>query len=96
MKKLAWFAASLARVILSAWAAQRTATLYVPGTTCPARPSTGNRALTRVGGVSKAAVDYEKRQAVVTFGDTETGVKALTRATTTDAGYPSTGNWARK
>ena len=55
MKKLAWFAASLARVILSAWAAQRTATLYVPGTTCPARPSTGKRALTRVGGVSKAA-----------------------------------------
>ena len=96
MKKLVWFAASLARVTLPAWAAQRMVMLGVPGTTCrPACPSTGKQALTKAGGVSKAAVDYEKRQAVVTFGDTETDVKALTRATT-DAGYPSTGNWTRK
>ena len=42
-----------------------------------------------------ATLGYEKRQAVVTFGDTERDVKTLTRATT-DAGYPSTGNWTRK
>lgn len=42
-----------------------------------------------------ATLGYEKRQAVVTFDDTETGGKGLTRAAA-DAGYPSRGNWRRK
>ncbi|MHB8248746.1 MAG: heavy-metal-associated domain-containing protein [Acidithiobacillus sp.] len=42
-----------------------------------------------------ATLGYEKRQAIVAFDDTETAGKALTRATT-DAGYPSMGNWTRK
>ena len=46
-------------------------------------------ALTKVEGVSKAAVDFDKKEAVVTFDDAKTTAAALVKATT-DAGYPST------
>jgi mercuric ion binding protein len=47
------------------------------------------QALTKVKGVTRAVVDFEKRQATVTFDDAQTNVAALVKATT-DAGYPST------
>ena len=47
------------------------------------------KALGKVEGVSRAEVDFGKRQAIVSFDDARTGAEALTRATT-DAGYPST------
>ena len=73
----------------SAFAAQRVATLDVTGMNCAACPITVKKSLTKVAGVIRAEVSYEKRQATVTFDDTQTTLDKLTRATT-DAGYPST------
>jgi mercuric ion binding protein len=72
-----------------ALAAERAVTLAVTGMTCATCPLTVRLALTRVAGVRKAEVDYDKRQAVVLFDDAQTDVAALIRATT-EAGYPST------
>ena len=82
-------AALLALIATPALAAQQTVTLAVPGMSCAACPITVKKALTRVDGVARADVDYDKRQAVVTFDDTKIDVAKLTRATA-DAGYPST------
>jgi mercuric ion binding protein len=71
------------------WAASRTVALAIPGMTCAACPITIKIALNRVAGVTTATVNFEKRQAVVTFDDAKTDVEALLRATG-DAGYPST------
>ncbi|MCV5901431.1 cation transporter, partial [Escherichia coli] len=51
-------------------------------------PITVKKALSRVEGVSKVDVGFEKREAVVTFDDTKASVQKLTKATA-DAGYPS-------
>ena len=56
---------------------------------CAACPITVKKALTKVNGVTLAKVDFEKRQATVTFDDTKTDVQALTLATK-NVGYPST------
>lgn len=81
--------AVLSALTTSAWAAVKTVTLSVPGMDCPVCPITVKRALTKVDGVTKAEVNFDKRQAVVTFDDARTSVEALTKATT-NAGYPST------
>jgi periplasmic mercuric ion binding protein len=78
----------LAAVAAPVWAATQTVTLAVPGMTCAACPITVKKALSKVDGVSKVNVGYEKREAVVTFDDTKTSVQKLTKATE-DAGYPS-------
>ena len=88
MKKLfliALFAASAGAV----HAAPQTVTLDVPGMTCAACPITVKKAISKVDGVSKVDVSYEKRQAVVTFDDAKATVQKLTQATE-NAGYPST------
>lgn len=72
-----------------ALAAPKTVTLDVPGMTCAACPITVKTALTKVEGVAKAEVSFEKKEAVVTFDDAKTKVEALTEATK-NAGYPST------
>lgn len=87
MKKL-FVSLALAALVVPAWAATRTVTLSVPGMTCSACPITVKKALSKVEGVGKVDVSYEKRQAVVTFDDAKASVEQLTRATT-DAGYPS-------
>jgi periplasmic mercuric ion binding protein len=46
-------------------------------------------ALSKVQGVAITDVNFEKREATVTFDDSLTGIEALMRATR-DAGYPST------
>ena len=71
-----------------AWAATKTVTLSVPGMTCAACPITVKKALSKVEGVSKTAVSFEKREAVVTFDEAKTNADALTKATA-NAGYPS-------
>ena len=71
-----------------AWPASKTVTLNVPGMTCPACPITVKKALSKVNGVSKVEVSYEKKEARVTFDDAKTDTKALVKATT-DAGFPS-------
>lgn len=86
------FSPVLASIIVAAapaWSAVQTVTLSVPTMDCPVCPITVKKALTRVQGVNKAEVDFDKRQAMVTFDDTKTSVGALTQATT-NAGYPST------
>lgn len=88
MKKLIVFVALASALITPAWAATQTVTLSVPGMTCAACPFTVKRALTKVDGVQKVEVSYEKLAAVVTFDDTKTTVEALTKATE-NAGYPS-------
>ena len=88
MKKLfliALFAASAGAV----HAAPQTVTLDVPGMTCAACPITVKKAISKVDGVSKVDVSYEKRQAIVTFDDAKANVQKLTAATE-NAGYPST------
>ncbi|MDP2371412.1 mercury resistance system periplasmic binding protein MerP [Rhodoferax sp.] len=71
------------------WAATKTVTLSVPGMTCAACPFTVKAALGKVEGVSKTDVQFDKREAKVTFDDSKTTAQALMRATG-DAGYPST------
>lgn len=78
----------LAAVAVPVWAATQTVTLSVPGMTCAACPITVKHALSKVAGVEKTDVRFEQREAIVTFDDGKTNVKALTKATT-DAGYPS-------
>lgn len=80
--------ASFALLSVPLWAATRTVTLSVPTMDCPVCPITVKKALTQVPGVSQTSVNFDKRQALVTFDDTRTSVEALTRSTK-DAGYPS-------
>lgn len=87
MKKLL-AALALIAVVSPVWAASQIITLSMPGMTCAACPITVKKALTKVEGVTKAEVSYEKREAIVTFDDAKTSAQALTKATE-DAGYPS-------
>ena len=87
MKKLL-SALALAAVVAPVWAATQTVTLSVPGMTCSTCPITVERAISKVEGVSKVDVTFEKREAVVTFDNAKTSVQKLTKATE-DAGYPS-------
>ena len=89
MKKFLAAAAVLSVLTTSTLAASKTVTLSVPGMDCPVCPITVKKALTKVDGVTKAEVNFDKRQAVVTYDDAKANVEALTRATT-NAGYPST------
>ena len=88
MKHLLVAAAVLLSSTTSAWAAQKSTTLNVSNMTCATCPITVKQALTRVKGVTRAVVDFDKKQAVVTFDDAQTTVAALVKATT-DSGYPS-------
>jgi mercuric ion binding protein len=71
------------------FAAPQTIALDVPGMTCALCPVTIRKALQKVPGVTKVAVSYEKKEALVTFDDAKTSAEALMNATT-QAGYPST------
>lgn len=89
MRKLLIVAVPLMTFCMASVAATQTVTLSVPTMDCPVCPITVKKALNKVPGVSGAEVNFDKRQATVTFDDARTGVDALTRATR-DAGYPST------
>lgn len=73
----------------AAFAAVRTVTLSVPGMYCEVCPITVRKALVKVPGVSKVDVSFKKKEAVVTFDDTKTSIRALEDATF-EAGYEST------
>ena len=90
MKKLFTTFALIATTIFvsNAEAATQTVTLSVPGMTCAACPFTVKAALSKVEGVSKTDVIFDKREAKVTFDDATTNVQQLTKATE-NAGYPS-------
>jgi len=87
MKKL-FTALAFTVIVAPVWAAMQTVTLSVPGMTCAACPFTVKAALSKVEGVNKTSVSYEKLEAVVTFDDSKTSVQKLTQATT-NAGYLS-------
>lgn len=87
MKKL-FASLALVAVVAPVWAATQTVKLAVPGMTCASCPITVKKALSKVEGVSKTDVNFDKREAVVTFDDAKTSVQKLTKATE-DAGYPS-------
>lgn len=87
MKKLL-AALALAAISAPIWATAQTVTLSVPGMTCAACPITVKKALSKVEGVSRTKVTFEKREAVVTFDDGKTTIEKLTQATE-NAGYPS-------
>jgi mercuric ion binding protein len=76
-------------------ASPKTVTLHVSKMTCEACPITVKKALQKVPGVSKIDVLYEKKQVVVTFDDSKTNTEELVKATT-NAGYPSRPEQARK
>lgn len=89
--------ASIALVLVSgtALAAAQTVTLSVPGMNCPVCPITVKKALEKMDGVKKVKVEFEPREAKVTFDDAITTPDKLMQATT-DAGYPSTLKGAAK
>lgn len=89
MKKLAAVLALGLAFTAPAWAAIKTVTLAVPGMTCATCPITVKKALQKVDGVVDVKVTWEPKEAVVTYDDTKTTLKALTDATT-NVGYPST------
>lgn len=78
----------LTLVSLPALAATRTVTLSIPGMYCPVCPITVKKALVKVDGVSKVNVNFDWREATVTYDDTKANVADLIKATT-NAGYPS-------
>lgn len=88
MKKLSLALASVIAIVTPSWAAVQTVTLSVPTMDCPVCPITVKKALTGVDGVTKTEVNFDKRQATVTFDDAKTNVQKLTKATE-NAGYPS-------
>ncbi|MHB1229710.1 MAG: mercury resistance system periplasmic binding protein MerP [Halothiobacillus sp.] len=89
MKKLIFAVIIGFSLVSTAFAAERTVTLSVPGMYCAVCPITVRTALEKVPGVVKAKVSLEKKEAVVTFDDTKTTVNALEDATFA-AGYEST------
>ena len=88
MKKLFSLLALATAFAAPVWAATQTVTLSVPGMYCASCPITVKLALSKVEGVSKVGVSFERREAVVAFDDTKTNVPALTKATE-NAGFPS-------
>jgi len=70
------------------WAATQTVTLSIPEMNCPACPITVKKALTKVEGVDKVNMNFDKREATVVFDDAKTAIEKLTKATEL-AGYPS-------
>lgn len=66
---------------------QQTVTLKLEHMTCSMCTVTIKKALQKIEGVQKVAVDYDAKTAVVTFDSHKTNSAALIKATT-DAGYP--------
>ena len=87
--------AALTTLSLSALAMPTTVVLSVPSMDCPVCPITVKAALAKVKGVSQVEVNFDKRQATVTFDNTKTNTAALTLVTK-NAGYPSVVNMATK
>jgi mercuric ion binding protein len=71
-----------------AFAKQQTVSLNVPTMDCATCPITIKAALSKVPGVSKVKVSYEKREAVIVYDDAQANVADLKKATE-DVGYPA-------
>lgn len=88
MNTSVYLVAAMAIIAAPALAAEKIVTLAVPGMTCGACPITVKKSLTRLDGVIRAEVDYDKKQATVTFDNARVNIDQLSRATS-EAGYPS-------
>lgn len=89
LQKVACFLALTTTLVMPTLAAPKTVKLDVPGMTCETCPITVKMAISKVTGVTKVDVSFEKREAVVTFDDAKATVDAVLKATR-DAGYPAT------
>jgi len=69
-------------------AKQQTVFLNVPTMDCATCPITIKTALSKVPGVAKVKVSYEKREAVIVYDDAQATVADLKKATE-DVGYPA-------
>lgn len=79
----------LVATALPAYASSKTVTLSVPDMNCAACPITIKKVLSKIDGVTAIEVSAKTREAVVSFDDAKTNVRALTEATT-NVGYAST------
>ena len=79
---------ALAAAAPLASARQQTVQLTVPTMDCATCPITIKAALSKVPGVSKVKVSYEKREAVIVYDDARATVADLKKATE-DVGYPA-------
>lgn len=91
------FAFAIAAMVLgsSAWAAPQTVTLEVSNMTCSVCPITVKKALQKVPGVRKVEVSYARKEARVTFENTQASIAQLEDATF-EAGYPAKLKAAKK
>jgi len=82
--------AALALVVAAplASAKQQTVALNVPTMDCATCPITIKAALSKVPGVAKVNVSYDKREAVIVYDDAQATVADLKKATE-DVGYPA-------
>jgi mercuric ion binding protein len=90
MNKLACSTAMAFGLLISptTFAAEKTITLAVSNMICADCPYIVKKSLERVPGVTRVAVSFKDKTAVVTFDDARVDAKSLTEATT-NAGYPS-------
>jgi mercuric ion binding protein len=79
---------ALAAVAPLASAKQQTVQLTVPTMDCATCPITIKAALSKVPGVSKVKVSYDRREAVIVYDDAKATVADLKKATE-DVGYPA-------
>jgi mercuric ion binding protein len=71
-----------------ALAKQQTVSLNVPTMDCATCPITIKAALSKVPGVTRVKVSYDKREAVIVYDDAQASVADLKKATE-DVGYPA-------
>ena len=79
---------ALALATPPACAKQQTLELNIPTMDCATCPITIKAALSKVPGVAKVKVSYEKREAVIVYDDAQASVADLKKATA-DVGYPA-------
>lgn len=90
MKRLIMIAALTAGLVSveTAVAAEQTVKVAVGNMYCASCPHIVQKSLSAVPGVTRAAVSYKDKSAVVTFDDEKTNVQALIDVVT-KAGYPT-------
>lgn len=84
-----WVGVALTAVASQVFPAEQTVVLSLPTMNCAVCPITVKRALSRVPGVNRVVVVFDKRTATVTYDDAATR-EVLLIAATANAGYPST------
>lgn len=87
MKQI-FFIFALMLTALSAMAARQHIVLNLPTMNCPMCPITVKKALNKIDGVASVEINYQKKEAVITFDDEKTSIASLIDATT-NAGFPA-------